>query len=170
MALVNSGCTTSVMDTEFARYNNFPTTRLRSPMITCNVDGTMNANGLITHMAKVIIDLRLGHWETITYLLGKYETHELMLGDDWLRKHNPSIDWVAWKVEFQWCMEKPCSMVHAIVHVASAAPDWTTIDLQVFGQEYFDVLPPHRPSVDLDIKLEDGAKPYCSQLYPMLKA
>ena len=40
----------------------------------------------------------------------------------------------------------------------------------VFGQEYFDVLPPHRPSVDLDIELEEGARPYCSQLYPMPKA
>ena len=69
-------------------------------MITRNADGTMNANGLITHTAKVIIDLGLGHQETIICLLRKYETHKLMLGDDWLQKHNPSIDWVAWKVEF----------------------------------------------------------------------
>ena len=69
-------------------------------MVTHNADGTMNANRLITHMAKVIIDLGLRHWETITCLLGKYESHKLMLRDDWLQNHNPSIDWVAWKVEF----------------------------------------------------------------------
>src|ERR1700731_3343814 len=96
----SSGCTASVMDAEFVKYNNFPTTQLCSPMVTCNVDGTMNANGLITHMVKVIIDLRLRHRETITCLLRKYETHKLMLGDDWLWKHNLSIDWVAQKVEF----------------------------------------------------------------------
>ena len=67
-------------------------------MVTHNADGTMNANGLITHMAKVIINLRLGHQETITCLLGKYESHKLMLGDDWLQRHNPSIDWVTRKV------------------------------------------------------------------------
>ena len=69
-------------------------------MVTCNVDGTMNVNGLITHMTKVIIDLGLRHCKTITCLLGKYETHKLMLRDDWLQKHNPSIDWVSRKVEF----------------------------------------------------------------------
>ena len=50
------------------------------------------------------------------------------------------------------------------------APDWTAIFPQVFRQEYFDVLPPHRPRVDLNIELEDGAKPYHSQLYLMPKA
>src|SRR6202043_3484427 len=92
--LVDSGCTASVMDAEFAKYNNFPTTQLHSLMVTCNADRTMNANGLITHMAKVIIDLGLRHWETITCLLRKYETHKLMLGNDWLQKHNLSINWV----------------------------------------------------------------------------
>src|ERR1700730_11996918 len=123
MALVDSSCTTSVMDAEFMKHNSFLTTQLQSLMVTCNADGTMNANGLITHMAKVIINLGLGHQETITCLLGKYETHKLMLGDDWLQKHNPSIDWVTWKVEFWWCAEKPCSVVCAIAHVTSTAPD-----------------------------------------------
>src|SRR6202030_2056543 len=113
------------MDAEFKRYNNFLTTQLHSPMITCNVDGTMNANGLITHTAKVIIDLRLGHRETITCLLRKYETHKLMLGDDWLQKHNLSIDWVSQKVEFRRCSEKPCSVVWAVAHSVSPALDWT---------------------------------------------
>ena len=98
--LVDSGCTASIMDAEFMKFHNFLTTRPHIPMVTCNADGTMNANGFITHTAKVIINLGLGHCETITCLLGKYETHKLMLGDDWLRKHNPSIDWVSQKVEF----------------------------------------------------------------------
>ena len=59
MALVDSGCTASVMDAEFAKYNNVPTTQLHSPMVTHNADRTMNTNGLITHMVKVILDLRL---------------------------------------------------------------------------------------------------------------
>ena len=62
-------------------------------MVTCNADGTMNANRLITHMAKVILNLGLGHQETITCLLGKCKSHKLMLRDDWLWKHNPTIDW-----------------------------------------------------------------------------
>src|ERR1700730_6532170 len=57
-----------------------------------------------------------------------------------------------------------------MAHVILATPDWTTVFPQVFRQEYFNVLPPHRPGVDLDIELEDGAKPYRSQLYPMPKA
>src|ERR1700719_4939345 len=67
-------------------------------------------------------------------------------------------------------MEKPCSMVCTIAHVTPSAPNWTTIFLEVFRQEYFNILPPHRPGVDLNIELEDGAKPYHSQLYPMPKA
>ena len=92
-------------------------------MITHNADRTMNANRLITHTAKVIIDLGLRHWETITCLLRKYETHKLMLGNDWLQKHNLSINWVAWKVEFWQCAEKPCSVVCTIAHVTLTAPD-----------------------------------------------
>ena len=61
-------------------------------------------------------------------------------------------------------------MVHTITHVTPAAPNWTITLLEVFRQEYFDILPPHRPSVDLNIELEDGAKPYHSQLYPMPRA
>src|ERR1700719_3123021 len=133
------------MDAEFKRYNNFLTTQLHSPMITCNVDRTMNANGLITHTAKVIINLGLGHCETITCLLRKYETHKLMLGDNWLQKHNPSIDWVSWKVEFRRCAEKPCSVVRAIAHVTSPPPDWVTVFLEVFGQKYFNFFFPPRP-------------------------
>src|ERR1700730_4278437 len=67
-------------------------------------------------------------------------------------------------------MEEPCSVVHAIAHITPAAPDWMIIFLEVFRQEYFDVLPLHRPSVDLDIELEDRVKPYCSQLYLMPRA
>ena len=61
-------------------------------------------------------------------------------------------------------------MVCTITHVTPAAPNWTITFLEVFGQKYFNILPPHRPSVDLDVKLEDRAKPYHSQLYLMLRA
>src|ERR1700731_4361201 len=61
-------------------------------------------------------------------------------------------------------------MVHTITHVTPAAPNWTITLLEVFRQEYFDILPPHRPGVDLNIELEDRGKPYHSQLYPMPRA
>src|ERR1700730_5447056 len=130
-ALVDSGCTTSVMDADFTRYHDFPTTQLHSPMVTHNADRTLNANGLITHTVKVIIDLGLGHQETITCLLRKYESHKLMLGDDWLWKHNLTINWVSWKVEFWRCVDKPCSVVCTIAHI-TPAPDWMIAFPEVF--------------------------------------
>ena len=81
---MDSGCTASIMDSEFMEINKFLTTWVSSLMVTHNADGTMNTNGLITHTAKVILDLGLGHCKTITCLLRKYKSHKLMLGDDWL--------------------------------------------------------------------------------------
>ena len=66
-------------------------------------------------------------------------------------------------------------MSGAIAHIAVGvlgleSINWTTIFPEVFGQEYFDIPPPWRPRVDLDIELKEGARLYHSQLYPLPKA
>src|ERR1700731_3107019 len=61
-------------------------------------------------------------------------------------------------------------MVQTIAHATPPTPDWMITFPEVFGQQYFDILPPRRPGIDLDVELVEGTIPYQSQLYPMPKA
>ena len=132
LALIDSGSTASVMDINFAKLHGFPLPTLDFPLITWNADGTTNSAGMVKHTVKVMLEFGLGHRETITCLLGEYKSHKLILGDDWLRKHNPSIDWTTWTLAFDRCEHLACSVTRSI---RADAPDWVKIFPKVFGQD-----------------------------------
>jgi len=43
------------------------------------------------------------HWETIKVAITNIGQNEILLGMDWLRAHNPSIDWGAKTIKFDCC-------------------------------------------------------------------
>ena len=57
-----------------------------------NADGTKNSSGLITKFAMV--ELNIGdHSERLPLAITRLSTHALFLGHDWLKIHNPAINW-----------------------------------------------------------------------------
>ena len=57
-----------------------------------NTDGSINQAGSITEF--VIVELTIDdHKEQIAMGLSQLSTHAIFLGYDWLRKHNPIVDW-----------------------------------------------------------------------------
>jgi hypothetical protein len=43
------------------------------------------------------------HQETIEVAITNIGHHDLLLGTDWLKAHNPSIDWTRNKLLLNWC-------------------------------------------------------------------
>ena len=72
------------------------------PVLVLNVDGTRNQEGDMTHY--VLLTVSVGKhaeklWCAVT-CLGKVP---LILGHDWLKKHNPDIDWMTGDIKLSHC-------------------------------------------------------------------
>src|SRR6202045_2750034 len=80
---------------------------LQNPITMYNVDGTQNRDGKIRFGMDLLV--RVGdHQEWIHFLLGKTQSHMVILGHDWLKRHNPAIDWMKAEVKLTRC-PKTCS-------------------------------------------------------------
>src|ERR1700720_1906968 len=67
-----------------------------------NVDGTQNRNGKIQYGLDLLVGIG-DHQERIHFLLGKTQSHMVILGHDWLKRHNPEVDWVKAEVKLMHC-------------------------------------------------------------------
>ena len=101
-ALIDSGCTGSCIDEEFARKQNLPRYRLPLPIPVYNADGTHNEAGSITECVKVRMTVR-DHEEAIELAVTKLGGSDVFIGHDWLKLHNPHIDWQEGTVVFDRC-------------------------------------------------------------------
>ena len=91
-ALLDSGATGCFVDKSWALDRHLQLSKLVKPVLVLNVDGTRNQEGDIMHY--VLLTVGVGKhaeklWCAVT-CLGKVP---LILGHDWLKKHNPDIDW-----------------------------------------------------------------------------
>jgi hypothetical protein len=93
VALINSGCTISVIDNEYMLVNGIELFPLTKPIHVLNADGSENRKGLITHYAKIWIMIG-EHIEVHPLLSAQLGADEpIFLGHKWLTHHNPNIDW-----------------------------------------------------------------------------
>ena len=79
-----------------------PKKKLRVPMPVYNADGTLNQLGKITEYVEVRMTVG-DHSERIQLAVTKLSNPELFLGMDWLKDHNPSIDWTQGRLSFDRC-------------------------------------------------------------------
>jgi len=92
LALLNSGCSALVIDEEFVREKKIPMFNLPISIPVYNADGTKNASGLITKFA--MLELNIGdHSERLPLTITHLSTHTIFLGHDWMKIHNPAINW-----------------------------------------------------------------------------
>src|SRR6202045_1581897 len=173
-ALIDSGCTNSLIDLEWLKSLGLEPAPLQKPIIMVNVDGSQNREGII----KYGIDLLLvvgDHWERVHFLLGRSKSHKVILGHDWLKRHNPVIDWVEGKVEFKRCSAKcfphPAGQpqwlwtknpkISALVTEAipdtaftndGPTPDWASHYPSVFSEAKWDELLKSRPNFNIKIE------------------
>lgn len=106
-ALIDSGCTGSSIDAGFVKAKGMNTRKLACPIPVYNADGTLNAAGAITDY--VVLQVKIdNHIEHLIFGVTDLGKGEMFIGHEWLRHHNPSIDWVKGTLNFNRC-PKTCS-------------------------------------------------------------
>ena len=104
-ALVDSGCTGSSIDAGYVQAKGLNTQPLPRPVPVYNADGTLNNGGSITH--TVTLRLTIGqHSERITFGVTNLGKSDLFLGHEWLKYHNPTIDWEESTLKFDRCPKR----------------------------------------------------------------
>ena len=67
-----------------------------------NADGTTNQAGKITHVVRLRLSIQ-DHTEVTTFAVTNTGNSDVIIGFDWLRHHNPSVNWTKGKIIFDRC-------------------------------------------------------------------
>jgi hypothetical protein len=101
-ALIDCGATGCFIDIKWAKLNNIPTCPLTNPIPVYNVDGTANDADTIIDIADVILRNEQ-HSERTQLAVTRLGKQSLILGYNWLRNHNPEINWQMGGVKMSRC-------------------------------------------------------------------
>ena len=101
-ALIDSGCTGSCINEEFVKKHRINLVPLPKPIPVFNADGSQNIGGKITHLAQLKINIG-GHEEVMDLRVSNLGKSDIFLGHDWLRYHNPEVDWKKRIIQFNRC-------------------------------------------------------------------
>jgi predicted aspartyl protease len=96
-ALIDCGATGCFIDIEWVKLNNIPTRPLSNPIPVYNVDGTA-----ITDIADMILCYEQ-HSERTQLAVTRLGKQSLILGYNWLRNHDPEINWQTKDVKMSCC-------------------------------------------------------------------
>lgn len=103
VALIDSGATGAYVNRDFAENQGMDTQRLPRPITVSNVDGTLNRDGPI----EQVVDLRVitdnEHEDVFTFAVTNTGDVDIILGYEWLKKHNPEVDWAKGTLAFTRC-------------------------------------------------------------------
>ena len=101
-ALLDSGATMCFIDEKFAKENNLNLIPLAHAIPIYNVDGMLNKEGSIRSTIDMIIRVQEHTERTRFHVAGLGKTN-IILGELWLKTHNPEIDWISGTVHFTHC-------------------------------------------------------------------
>lgn len=97
-AMIDSGASTLFINKKFVEKYNVKTQKLKQP----NIDGTPNRAGFITEMA--VLTTAVGeHKEKSVFTVTDIGPEDVIIGIDWLRYHNPNIDWFEGLITMDGC-------------------------------------------------------------------
>ena len=105
MPEVDNGCQLTSIHPRIVTHYRLPRIKLATPIPMSNADGSPNRQSLATHVAKVTLQLG-DHQEQMEALILDIGRNDMLLGQDWLMVHNPSIDWTNRRVVFDRCPPK----------------------------------------------------------------
>ena len=99
MALVDSGATHSFIDKEYISMTGWNVTSLKQPIRLLNVNGTPNQAGSIKGTITLWVTYAGEHTKRMTFGVADLGKATMILGHDWLKKHNPEVDWTTGTVK-----------------------------------------------------------------------
>jgi len=101
-ALLDCGATGSLIDRDFVRSKGMNTWTLSHNIPVFNVDGSPNKAGQISEVMDVVLRYKT-HSERMLLAVSGLRKQNLILDYDWLKDHNPKIDWEKGEVEMTRC-------------------------------------------------------------------
>ena len=104
-ALLDCGATGSCINKAFVEKHQLKIRKLPIKMPVYNADGTLNAGGAIEGFAEVRLVIG-DHAERIELAVTNLGKFDVFLGLDWLKNHNPSIDWNTSTLTFDCCPKR----------------------------------------------------------------
>jgi len=101
-ALLDSGATGSLIDRDFVHSKGMNTRTLSHNIPVFNVDSSPNEAGQISEVVNVVLHYKT-HSERMLLAVSGLGKQSLILGYDWLKDHNPKINWEKGEVEMTRC-------------------------------------------------------------------
>jgi hypothetical protein len=101
-ALLDNGATGLFIDRKFVHQNSLKTRVLPDPIKVYNVDGTLNQGGSITEEVTLMLTHK-GHKERAVFEVCDLGKATVIIGQPWLHKHNPEINWRTGEVKMTRC-------------------------------------------------------------------
>jgi len=105
-ALLDSRATGSFINQDFICSKGINTQTLSCNILVFNVDGSPNEAGQISEVIDILLHYKT-HSERILLAISGLGKQSLILGYNWLKDHNPKIDWEKGEVEMThyplWC-------------------------------------------------------------------
>ena len=110
--LLDSGSTGSCINEKFVKENNIPTRKMARPMPTYNADGTLNSGGAVSEFVQMKMVIQ-DHVERIDFAVTNLGSKTAFIGHDWLKRHNPTINWRMATLLFDKC-PRDCEYIHSL--------------------------------------------------------
>ena len=101
-ALVDSGATGSFISWWLVKQYCMKKVPLPKPITIRNADDTTNKYGQITHQVFLVVKIQKHH-EVLRLYISDVGEDDLLLGYNWLRHHNPLINWQEPSIDFSHC-------------------------------------------------------------------
>jgi hypothetical protein len=112
-ALVDSGAEGMIINSSFAKKHGLTLRQLRTPLPVQNDDGSSNKSGAV--LSTTIQTIRIWtpqnqyHEECSEFYVTAIGTHDIILGTDWLKAHNPEVNWTTSQLALTRCPQS-CSL------------------------------------------------------------
>jgi Retroviral aspartyl protease len=106
--LLDIGATGLFINRMLVQGNGICMRKLKHPVIVYNIDGTVNKGGSITEEVTLIMSYQ-GHKERAIFKVCDLAKTNLIIGCNWLHKHNPNIDWKTGEVKMN-CCPRECNV------------------------------------------------------------
>jgi len=101
-ALLDCGATRSLIDRDFVCSKGMNTQTLSHNIPVFNVNGSPNEAGQISEIVDIVLRYKT-HSERMLLAVSELGKQSLILGYNWLKDHNPRIDWEKGAVEMTHC-------------------------------------------------------------------
>jgi len=102
-ALLDCRATGSFIDRDFICSKGMNTWTLSCNILVFNVDGSPNEVRQISEVVDVVLWYKT-HSERMLLAVSRLGKQNLILGYDWLKDHNPKIDWEKEEVKITRCL------------------------------------------------------------------